>query len=126
MSKKIYAISLSLLAAATAFYATSCKKELDTIVDCLAETSLTSINASVDPANTKMYTFHVSYGGTNNLGTVTWNFGDGSAEATTNGTATITHTYATEGVYKVIATPKITKDKEECNPNVEKNVVVND
>ena len=101
----------------------SCKKALEGITDCLAETSLTSINTSVDPDNSKVYTFYVSYGGTHNLGTVKWQFGDG-AEATTNGTATVTHTFE-EGTFTVSATADISKNDDRCDAKVEKTVVVN-
>ena len=124
MKKSIFTLGLALFATTLIFTTTSCEKELEGIADCLAETSLTSINASVDPTNSKLYTFHVSYGGTHNLGSVKWKFGDGS-EATTTGTETVTHTYE-EGTYKVTAHANITKNDDKCDAGVEKTIVVND
>lgn len=123
MKKKLITFSIAAIAYSFLISATSCKKELEGIVDCLAEQSLTSIDASIDPGNSKIYTFKVNYGGTHNLGSVKWRFGDGS-EATTVGTATVTHTYA-EGSYKVTATAGITKNEDKCDAVVEKTVVVN-
>lgn len=123
MKKKIITLSLAVFTFSMVTVTSSCKKDLEKIVDCLAESSLASIDASIDPANSKLYTFKVSYGGTHTLGTVKWKFGDGS-EATTNGSETVTHTFA-DGAYKVTAEATITGEGATCNPVLEKNVVVN-
>ncbi len=119
MSKKIITLGIALCSFSLVTTTTSCKK----VVDCLAEESLTSIDVSIDPANSKQYTFKVSYGGTHTLSTVNWKFGDGS-EATSNGADAVTHTFQ-EGTFKVIAETKITGDDKSCNPVVTKSIVVN-
>lgn len=123
MKKSLLKLSIVLCTTSLVVFSYSCKKTLEGITDCLAETSLTSINASVDPNNTKVYTFNVSYGGTHNLGTVKWKFGDGS-ETTSIGSAAVTHTFK-EGTFVVVANADITKNDDKCDSRVEKTVVVN-
>jgi PKD repeat protein len=90
---------LRLIFAVVSFVSSSCSKSAETVVDCIAEALMVSVNHNVSPTNSKEILFNISYSGTLTISSVTWNYGDGKTE-TLNGTSA-THTYSQAGPYTV-------------------------
>lgn len=114
---------MATISACSIIFASGCKKVLDSVVNCFAESSLFGINEQVDPSNSKIYIFKATYSGSHKLGEVKWTFGDGS-EATTVGTESVSHTFSS-GTFTVKAEGNISNGSETCKPAPVKTITVN-
>lgn len=99
----------------------SCKKTLESIVNCTGEGLLMSVHHTVDGSSPKLVHFEGRYSGSHNLDSVTWDFGDGQ----TGTGKTVDHTYAASGTYTVKAKIKITNGKSTCESDPTRSVVIN-
>lgn len=110
------------LFAFSAFLLIGCSKDDGKdIVDCVGESLLAKVHATVDAPNPKMYDFSVSYSGSHTLkASIRWDYGDGTVE-TVNGTVT-THTYKTAGTYTVKASVSLVNP--DCTFDLKHNVKV--
>ena len=86
----------------------SCKKDSETVVDCLADIAYIHLNHSIDPNNANKAILEVTYSGEYALdNTIHWDFGDGKTQSLEG--AKVEHTYSASGKYTVKA-DVITRD----------------
>lgn len=104
------------------FGAASCSdKEEKSVVDCLGDAILTSIDHSASAQNSSLINFEVKYSGNYILdSTVKWDFGDGKQQTGTG--KTISHTYTAPGTYHVIG--KVSVNNGGCIHDVKETVVI--
>lgn len=108
------------------FISNSCNEQLEIITDCLGQSAKAEIKYSLDTVNAKKINFSLKYKyeGTGNLISITWIFGDGTTETTTD--IKVTHTYETVGNYEVKADMKFRiNSSTDCNTTPKKVVTVN-
>ncbi|TNF45045.1 MAG: PKD domain-containing protein [Cytophagales bacterium] len=116
----LYSLSIFLML----FLFSGCKKDLESIVDCLGESVSFKFDHSISSSNAKEATLTVMYSGSFSLqNTVEWDFGDGK-KLTTSSTTT-THTYANPGNYTAKAFVTIKKGGETCNLELTESIVIN-
>lgn len=101
----------------------SCEKATESLINCIGESLLVTIQATPDATDPKKVQFSIKYTGSLTMSTITWDFADGSPVA--EGAASTTHTYAVAGSYLVSATVKLQKANSTCVPNPQKNITVN-
>ena len=101
----------------------SCKKAAESIINCIGESLLVTIQATPDSIDPKKIQFSIRYTGSLTMSTITWDFADGTPVA--EGAASTSHTYATAGSYLVLATVKLQKGSSTCVPKPQKNITVN-
>ena len=114
---------MRLIFAVVIFVSSSCSKSAETVVDCIAESLLVSMQHEAAPTNSKEIHFNITYSGSFSFSSVTWDFGDGKSE-TVNVTSTI-HTYTQPGTYSVKAKVNLKKGNGTCAPEPVKSVTVN-
>lgn len=114
---------LYILLASACISQTSCKKTLESIVDCAGETAFKSVHSTIDGTNAKLAHLEARYSGSHSFNSVTWDFGDGKTDTKT--AKTIDHLYTAAGTYTVKAKIKIVNGKSNCESTVTKTVVIN-
>ena len=117
--KKI--LLLRFLLVSVCIFNNSCKKALESIINCTGEALLMSVHHTVDGSSPKLVHFEGRYSGTHSLDSVTWDFGDGK----TGTGKTVDHTYDASGTYTVKAKIKIANGKSTCESDPTKSVVIN-
>ncbi|HDO28070.1 MAG TPA: PKD domain-containing protein [Bacteroidetes bacterium] len=109
------------------FIETGCKKIIDDVIDCAAESILLSIDAQIDTVNIKLVHFEFINDDTEGKFTldkdINWNFGDGKTATSTNNK--VDHTYSGTGDYDVVATYTLHRGSSECTGPKEKTVTIN-
>ena len=103
----------------------SCKKVVDNIIDCVAESLFIVVHADLDDTNPKLMHFEFVYNPTEGFvlqTPISWNFGDGH---TVVGEKTIDHEYETTGNYEVIVSYTLKKGSETCSSSSTKNITIN-
>lgn len=101
----------------------SCKKTLESIINCTGEGLLMSIHSNIDGASPKLVHFEAKYSGSHSIESVSWEFGDGNTSTSKN--LTVDHAYAASGTYNVKAKIKIVNGKSTCESDPAKSVVIN-
>ncbi|MDQ6482028.1 PKD domain-containing protein [Dyadobacter sp. LHD-138] len=99
----------------------SCKKVLESIINCTGESVFMSLHYTVDASSPKLVHFEGKYSGSHSFDSVTWDFGDGK----TGTGKTVDHTYAASGTYNVKAKIKVTDGKSHCESDPVRSVVIN-
>ena len=112
--------SCLLLGAICIFSNSSCKKTLESAVNCTGESLLVSIHVNADATSPKLVHVEVQYSGSYNFQSVTWDFGDGNTSTVT--TKTADHTYATSGTFRVKGKVKIASGSSSCESEHSKSV----
>ncbi|MDQ6471312.1 PKD domain-containing protein [Flavobacterium sp. LHD-80] len=109
------------------FMNNSCSKSDDAaIVDCFGESILTELKHSADAGNSKIINYSIQYSGSNSVGSVKWNFGDGTpVQTVSSATGAVSHTYTTAGTFEVKADVAISKGGGSCTVSPKKSVTVN-
>ena len=104
-----------------------CKKTVEDVIDCVAESYLLSISDEVDANNPKLFHFEFVNNDTDGRFTqdsqVNWDFGDGSTATSSNNK--IDHTYADIGNYTVKASYTLRNGSASCSGSKEKSISVN-
>lgn len=116
---KIISISYYLYLLSSIVIFSSCGKT----VDCVLEGTFTSISATADANNVKLYTFTPNYYGSHEITKVDWDFGDGRQQ-TTLGSETVTHLYTTPGTKKIKAAINTKIKKTNCIASPERSIEV--
>lgn len=101
----------------------SCKKATESLINCIGESLLVTIQAAPDATDPKKIQFSIRYTGSLTMSTITWDFADGTPVA--EGAASTSHTYAAAGSFLVSATVKLQKGSSTCVPKPQKNITVN-
>lgn len=104
-----------------AFFA-GCKKTTEQVIDCFAESLLVGVHVNVSAANAKQVVTELRYAGDQPIASITWEYGDGSTETTTNLTGN--HTYAVAGMYTIKAKVTFRKGKSSCQVDPTKTVTI--
>ncbi len=117
MKSTLTTVALSLLA--STFILSSCSKA----VDCVQEGASTSVSATKDVTNAKLYTFTPNYYGSHEVTKVDWDFGDGKQQ-TTLGNEPVTHIYRTTGTKVVKAAINTKIKKTNCTATPGKTIEV--
>jgi hypothetical protein len=108
---------------AICIFSISCKKTLESIVNCTGEALLMSVHHNVDTSSPKLVHFEARYSGSHSVESVSWEFGDG--KTATGKSLTADHTYDAAGTYNVKAKIKIVSGKSTCEGDPAKSVVIN-
>lgn len=101
----------------------SCKKTVESAIDCTGQGLLMSIHYHVDGSSSKLVHFEAGYAGSYTVESVSWDFGD--SKTATGKNLTLDHTYTASGTYTVKVKIKIVKDKSSCEIEQTKSVVIN-
>ena len=105
----------------------SCKKTVEDVIDCIAESYPLSISEEVDATNPKLIYFEFVNNDTDGRFTqdsqVNWDFGDGNSATSTNNK--IDHTYSSAGDYTVKTSYTLRNGSASCSGSKEKSVAVN-
>lgn len=97
----------------------SCKNLVEDITDCLGESVLTSMKHAASASNAREVTFTIEYAGSHTVGSVDWDFGDGSTQNVKG--LTVTHTYSASETVNVTANVHLTGA---CSFEMEKSVTI--
>lgn len=102
----------------------SCDKEEKSIVSCLGENLLFTIDHEIADENPKQVNFTTAYFGTSHTfdDTVNWDFGDGTVQPINGKTAS--HLYTASGNYTVKA--NVSLNGGACSYTLTEHVTVND
>lgn len=105
----------------------SCKKTVEDVIDCIAESYLLSISDEVDDTNPKLVHFEFVNNDTDGRFTqdaqINWDFGDGQTGTSTNNK--IDHTYSNTGDYTVKTSYTLRNGSSSCSGSKEKSVTIN-
>lgn len=103
--------------------AAGCRKTSEKVIDCLAESILTSVHTTVDGTNPKLVHIEAKYSGSHRVTSVKWEYGDGKTATTS--TLTSDYTYTTPGTYTIKANVSISNNGGSCTVSPTRQVTVN-
>ena len=111
---------IAIILFAMSFTYTSCKKDQEEVIECLAEGFLVHISHTEDAQDGKIINFEITYSGEHDLdNSISWDFGDGHTG--THG-ATTQHTYSADGTFLVKAEVTIRNSDAYCTYEKEETV----
>ena len=102
----------------------SCKDDIDAVIDCLADAAFVDLSHIMDSVDTETAILEVSYSGEHSLDTtIKWDFGDGVTKV--GNKTSEKHAYSAVGTYHVKAEVTTRKGDETCIHELNETVTVN-